>query len=342
MALNLKTWAPLAAAIVMGTIAAKIGHDMLGRSAPQKTVEVRVSRVVVAKENVTPGSALKSTDLMVTNVPEKNSPVGAMGSPEELTGRVVTVQIGKGQPVLENMLAPKGSAQGLTAIVPDGMRAVTLEINEVSGVAGLLSVGCRVDVVSTLTGENGQMLSRTIVKNLSVIAVGRKFVAPVKDAKEVIEAPEAPVARNVTLLVTPKEAEMVDLAAHTGSPRLVLRGSRDTTIDPADSGEGITLAELRGNKGKAEGQNAWSKFWASLGAAATQLQSQSAWGKATTSEVVLKPSTQPSGKPSRSVTVIRNTREASVVVDAPAPAARGPLMANTDTEQVTDTKDQGD
>src|SRR4051794_3127236 len=124
MAINLKTWVPLAVAVVMGTVAAKIGHDMINRKPPEKTVEVRVARVVVAKENVAAGSPLKVTDLAIAKVDEKIAPAGALGSVEDLMGRVVKMALVKGQPVLETMLAPKGSAVGLTAIVPDGMRAV--------------------------------------------------------------------------------------------------------------------------------------------------------------------------------------------------------------------------
>src|SRR5579862_4630251 len=145
---NLKNWAPLVIAIVLGGIAAKIGHDMLSRKPADHVVVQKVTHVVVAKDDLPPGSSLKPGDLVVNSVADGTVPPEAFDAPERLTGRVTTVALRKGQPIFENMLASTGSSQGLTAIVPEGMRAVTMEINEFSGVAGLLVPGCRVDVVA--------------------------------------------------------------------------------------------------------------------------------------------------------------------------------------------------
>jgi pilus assembly protein CpaB len=335
MAMNLKTWLPLGCAVLLGTLAAKIGHDMLSRKPAEKTVEVHVAKVVVAKENVAGGSPLKASDLAVTKVDEKLAPAGTISSPEELVGRVVTGQVMKGQPILQGMLAPKGSAVGLTAIVPEGKRAVTLEINEVSGVAGLLSVGCRVDVISTFPGEDGQMLSKTIVNNLQVIAVGRKFATSgtaaaqqaAKEGKDASEVNDGPVARNVTLLVTPKEAEMLALASQTGNPRLVLRGSRDESA-AATNDAGITLARLRGDRPKDNEPGTWSKLVTAVGTLSQQVQVQTPPQNSLFANSSPAPSTQPA-KPVRQVTVIRNTKEENVQLDAPRPIQGGPVMADT-------------
>lgn len=344
MAMNLKTWAPLAAAIVMGTVAAKMGHDLIGRKPAEKTVEVRVAKVVVAKENVTAGAPLKATDLTVAKVDEKMAPMGALSSPDELVGRVARAPLIKGQPVTEAMLAPRGSAVGLTAIVPEGMRAVTLEINEVSGVAGLLSVGCRVDVVSTFPGENGQMLSKTIVQNLQVIAVGKKYaasgqaaaqqMAKEKDGGGEANEREGAVARNVTLLVTPRQAEVIDLAAHTGAPRLVLRGSNGKDDDVADaSGDGITLAELRG-AAKESKPTFLTRLTANLTSIAEQIkkeQDEAAMAAASAGKPSLfgQTAVAPATQPTRQVTVIRSTKEENVNLLAPPRQPRGPVMADT-------------
>ena len=132
---------------------------MLSRKEPAKSVTVTVVQIAVAKENIPPGTALRVENLIAQTVQEGSVPPGAFRDQRAVLNRVLTVGVMKGQPVLENMLAPEGTSRGLTAIVPDGMRAVTLEVNEVSGVAGMLVPGCRIDMVTTLSGESGGMVS---------------------------------------------------------------------------------------------------------------------------------------------------------------------------------------
>jgi hypothetical protein len=143
------------------------------------------------------------------------------------------------------------------------------------------------------------------------------------------------VARNATLLVTPKEAELLALASMTGNPRLVLRGSRDGNAQLSD-GSGISLGELRGDKPKDDEPSAWSKMatamsnWAQQAQIQTPPQQTSLFNKPDTA-----PATQP-WKPTRQVTVIRNTKQENVQLDAPEPPSKGPVMA--DTKDTTDGK----
>jgi pilus assembly protein CpaB len=146
----------------------------------------------------------------------------------------------RGSPVLESMLAPKGSGSGLQALIPPGMRAITVEINEFSGVAGNLVPGCRVDVVASINGEGGgEMVSRTIVQNVRVTAIGMRRPTP----EEEKGGSNGGQMKSVTLLTTPKEAEAIELAAATGRPRLVLRSGAD---NGTANSEGVTVGELRG------------------------------------------------------------------------------------------------
>ena len=138
--------------------------------------------------------------------------------------------------MLNGFLAPTGAGSGLQALVPEGMRAITVEVNEFSGVAGMLIPGCRVDVLATIQDDNGDnTLARTIVEDVKVTAVGRAIGAREEGAE---------MFRSVTLVVTPKDAEAVELAATTGRPRLVLRSPMD--VETGNGGNGITVAELRG------------------------------------------------------------------------------------------------
>jgi pilus assembly protein CpaB len=178
-------------------------------------------------------------------VPAEGASTYAFTSVPDVVGRVVTTQLVKNQSVLETLLAPKGALGGVQAMVPDGYRAVTLEVNEYSGVAGLLTPGCHVDLVQTIhvKGDEGGLMAKTIVENLRVIAVGRRLsnIAPGVAAG----APEPELAKSVTVLATADQAEAIDLATHVGQPRLVLRNVLD---GKASGTKGVTVAELRGNK----------------------------------------------------------------------------------------------
>lgn len=335
MAINIKTWGPLAAAIVLGGFAAKAGYDVMSRRPPEKVVVQKVSRVAIAKEDIAAGTELTVGDVAISNVPEATATTGTFDSADRLAKRVTSVTIKKGQPIFEAMLAPEGSGSGLTAVVPEGMRAVTMEINEVSGVAGLIMPGCRVDVVSTFPNENGQMMTKTVCKALKIVAVGRKYSdskTNQNQAAQPANGEEAPMFRSVTLLVTAHEAEVLDLAAHTGSPRLVLRSSHDTK-DEEQGGmsEGVTVAELRGGKSTAaiapQQLNPWSDFFSKLvNEVSPKSSPQVADGRLTDPAGLFG---QPATQPTRQVTIIRNTREQSVQMNVDHD--RGTSIANTDT-----------
>lgn len=244
--MNAKTIIPLVVAIVFAVVAAKLGKDFMAKGKAGGGTSLKMIKVVVAKENVAPGSLLKETDLLVREMPAEGLPQHTFSQTGDALGRVVMTQLVKGQAVLETLLAPKGAAGGAQAMIPEGMRAVTLEVNEFSGVAGLLTPGCKVDVVQTIRsgekgGESGNMIAKTIVENLRVIAVGRRV-------STVGPEPEQ-LARSVTLLATQQQAEAIDLVAHMGSPRLVLRNSLDNGVS---GGKGVSLAELTGKSGDSE------------------------------------------------------------------------------------------
>src|SRR4051812_20884618 len=106
MGMNAKTWGPLAAAIVLGGIAAKTGYDVVAHRPAEKLVVQKVSRVVVAGDDIPPGTALRPELLTVSNVPEGSAPAGTFDAADRLGGRVTTVAVRKGQPLLDTVLAP--------------------------------------------------------------------------------------------------------------------------------------------------------------------------------------------------------------------------------------------
>ena len=237
--MNWKTWTPLALAIVLGLIAAKVARDALARGRDRDRAETKTVMVVVAKGPVAPGQELTAEALALGPISAQTPPPGTFTDLGAAIGRVTVTAMFPGQPVMETLLAAKGTSPGLQALVPRGMRAITVEVNETSGLAGMIVPGCRVDVVSTLSGANkDDSVSCTIVQDVLVQAVGQRLT-PGRNADE----KEAQPIRSVTLIATPREAEVIDLASSTGRTRLVLRGSHDRSLTES---EGVTYVELRG------------------------------------------------------------------------------------------------
>jgi pilus assembly protein CpaB len=249
--MNLKAIVPLVVALGLGLFAAKLGHDMLNKG--RQGGGGSMVKVVVAKEDLAPGATIKEIDVGLRELPSAGVSDKSFANPADLVGRVVTAQVTKGQPVLETLLARKGALGGAQAIVPEGMRALSLEVNEFSGVAGLLTPGSHVDIVQTMRGKGDEAaMAKTIVENLTVIAVGRKMSMAAAGVGEV----EAGPSRSVTLLATAEQAEAIDLASHTGNPRLVLRNGMDGKLT---GGKGVTVAELLGTSQKEAEQTPSSK-----------------------------------------------------------------------------------
>lgn len=243
--MNWKTVVPLVVALVLGTVAAVVGRGIMSRGGQAAAPTAGRARVVVANVDLTPGAIVREGDVGVREMAAGGLPAELIfADARDVVGRVVTTQVMKDQAVMSTLLAPKGAAGGLQAMVSPGMRAVTLEVNEYSGVGGLLAPGSHVDVVQTIQGKvETDPVARTIAENLKVLAVGRRMTSVTTAAGT---EGEASVAKSVTLLASVEQAEILDLATHFGTPRLVLRNGDDAKTG---SGNGVTVAELRGDAG---------------------------------------------------------------------------------------------
>jgi pilus assembly protein CpaB len=245
--MNWKTWVPLVLAIVLGVAAAKVARDVMLKNKGANVASAKFAKVVVAKADIAPGHAMTAEDLTLGQVDKDNVPASSFATVEEVVGRVSETAVVKGVPLVEAMLAPTGTGSGLQALVPPGMRAVTIEVNEFSGVAGLLSPGCRVDVIATINeGNSESRVAKTIVQNVKVTAVGQKTTAAGNEPP-----PPGELAKSVTVLVPLEDAEAIELACSTGRPRLVLRGGRDNEVVPT---AGVSLAELKNGGGTGGGE----------------------------------------------------------------------------------------
>src|SRR5688500_2942754 len=164
-----KTWLPLALALVLGVFAAMLAKRAMSS---RKAAEAGTVKLVVAQRAIAPGDALTVADLELRTIMADALPEGAHLDASELVGRAAQTRIAKGKPVLESMLAPRGSPTGLQALVPPGMRAMTIEVNEFSSVGGMVTPGARVDIISTMQNAgHSETMSRTIAQNVLVKAV---------------------------------------------------------------------------------------------------------------------------------------------------------------------------
>ena len=182
------------------------------------------SKLIVAARELAPGTLIRDADLRLGDW-TGSMPEGVIQKKEDIVGRGVISPILGGEPMVESRLAPKGGGAGLAALIPRGMRAVAIRVNEIVGVAGFAVPGMRVDVLVSgsppgAAAQGG--VTKTLLQNVQVLSAGQNFQ---KDA----EGKPVSVAV-VNLLVTPVQAEMLSLASTQTSIQLVLRNPLDTDI----------------------------------------------------------------------------------------------------------------
>jgi len=216
----------LLAAITFGLVAA-VGVKQYLLSA--QTVKSNFNDVVVAKVDIPVGSRIIAEQLTVAQFPADVTPEGAISTiDDQVVGRVVVTSISPRDPVTELKLAPVGAAGGLSSIIPEGYRAMTVAVNDVVGVSGFIMPGALVDIVVVITPPKGsgneEMISKIVLQNIKVLANGQNIDRP-QNARETERAIKA-----VTLQVTPEQAEKLALASTEGKLQLVMRNS----IDQAD------------------------------------------------------------------------------------------------------------
>ena len=189
---------------------------------------VSMDKVVVAKTDIELGSRLNTIMLKVADWPKGSVPEGAVSDPEKIKDRVVKTTILTGEPVLESKLAPVGTKGGLSAVIAEGKRAMTVRVNDVVGVAGFALPGNYVDIVVNTEEDTGK-LSDGRTKSISKIVLDHILVLAVAQESSVREEGKPKVVNAVTLEVTPEQAEKLDLARSVGQLSLVLRNQLDTS-----------------------------------------------------------------------------------------------------------------
>jgi pilus assembly protein CpaB len=215
----------LAFATIVATIASLLLYRLLINRPQTTQAKVSSVQIVLAGRDIEVGTVLKEEDVKLTDWPG-TVPVGSSAKVEDVVGRGVMTPIYAKEPIIESRLAPKGAGGGLAAMIPKGMRATAVRVNEVVGVAGFVVAGMHVDVLISGNRPGGDAglgtLSKTLLQNLEVLSAGQDFK---KDAEG------KPIAvQVVNLLVTPEQAEMLSLAASQTQIQLILRNPLDSEV----------------------------------------------------------------------------------------------------------------
>ncbi len=201
----------------------------------------QVNQVVVATQEINLGQKLTSSMFKVVDWPAANVPPQSFSDVSKLNGRVTKSSLQEGEPVLASKLAPEGSLGGLSAVIAEGKRAITVRVNDVVGVAGFALPGNFVDIIVNTekaeinnpnSGKNERSISKIVLEHILVLAVAQEAGRDETKPK---------VVNAVTLEVSPEQAEMIDLARSIGELSLVLRNQAD--IENTQTA-GITQSQL--------------------------------------------------------------------------------------------------
>ena len=223
-------------AVVAGLAAVLVAARWMQQQGVERT------RIAVANVDVELGTRLTPDTLRMVEWPSSSIPPGAFKDGAKLDGRVLISSVRRGEPILDSRLAAEGSKGGLSAVVADGKRAMTVRVNDVVGVAGFALPGTFVDIMVNTQEEGSQRSDRD--RAVSKIVLERILVlAAAQDPDRDSTKPK--VVSAVTLEVTPEQAEILDLARSVGTLSLVLRNQTESRLTATS---GATKTQLLGLK----------------------------------------------------------------------------------------------
>ncbi|MGE3889213.1 MAG: Flp pilus assembly protein CpaB [Vicinamibacterales bacterium] len=203
---------------------------------PVREVEVKSYQVAVASKALPVGTMLTPSDVRLVAWPASSPVAGGYTTVEEVVNRGLIASVVENEPLTSAKVAEAAAGAGLPPTITAGMRAISVKVNEVIGVAGFVVPGTRVDVVVTLARQEDSV-SRVVVTNVQVLAAGTRY-----DQEQARDGKPLP-STVVTLLVTPQDAERIALASAEGQIMLTLRNPLDT--EPTET-KGTRMAALMG------------------------------------------------------------------------------------------------
>lgn len=195
----------------------------------------QTSRIVVASRDLPLGTVLTPNDVKLVVWPGDAIPPGYSLRIEDVVGRGVIQNVSANEPLLASKIASKEAGGGLPITIPEGMRAVSVKVDEVIGVAGFVLPGTRVDVLVTLnpTSEREDMSTKVILQNVQALAAGQTIQRDVNGEPQTVTV--------ITLLVSPEQAEQLTLASTEGRIQLALRNTLDTAEVDTEGVQARTL-----------------------------------------------------------------------------------------------------
>ena len=236
MSRNVRLLIVLLVAVGAAAVASFAAYRAIQRI-PVREVEVASVQTVVAARPMPVGTLVTKDDVKLVSWPARAVIPGAHTATDGVVNRGLVVAVAENEPITESKLAAPGTGAGLPPTIPEGMRAISLKVNEVIGVAGFVVPGTRVDILFVLR-KGPDSLSRVVLNNILVLASGTRY----DQAKAQQEGQPIPTTV-VTLVVTPEDAEKLALATSEGSISLVLRNPLDS--EPVKT-SGARLAALTG------------------------------------------------------------------------------------------------
>ena len=233
-----RTIVVVAVAVVTAAIAS-LGMFRVLSAMPAQQASIETIDTVVAAHPLQLGTRLTKDHIKIVKWPAATPMAGAHSTVDAVLNRGVIASVGENEPLTESKLAPLESGAGLPPSIPPGMRAISVKVNEVIGVAGFVVPGTRVDVMVTLSSRKQEQdsMSRVVVSNVQVLTAGTRY-----DQEKAKEGTPIP-STVVTLLVNPSDAERIALASSEGQIMLALRNPLDTD---ATSTSGVRTTGLFG------------------------------------------------------------------------------------------------
>jgi len=198
-------------------------------------------RILVANQKLAQGDLLSAKHLRLVEWPGASVPDGAFASTESLFGRdhndkrYVTRSIEPGEPILDARISAPNQAGSIKDKLPPGYVAVSIRVNDVTSVGGLISVGDHVDVL-LLHSPQGQPVSKVFLQDIEVLAIDQIIDSELSNPH---------LARTVTILVTTRQAQLISLAQQQGQLSLVLRGG-EAAVAGGEAAPPVGLDELNG------------------------------------------------------------------------------------------------
>jgi pilus assembly protein CpaB len=218
----------LGVSLVFALVVSSIFYQMSARgnngAQAKGPAALELKDVVVSARPLSLGTTIKPGDIKIVKMASESFPKGAFSKDTEVLDRPVISNILADEPILDGRLAARGAGVGLNVVIPVGMRAVTIRVNDVTGVAGYVLPGSHVDVLVTGHPPGAeQTVTRTFLQNMQVLATGQAMQADARG--QAIQAP------TVTLMATPDQAELLTLANSEGHIQLILRSGTDQAIE---------------------------------------------------------------------------------------------------------------